>query len=812
MLMQIVDNAVDWNVLYDEIAARGDIPFASSESIGDVDATFQSMYLDLAEIKTTLRDAGVTPLRVTIYADVLNIPENTTWATEDLLLVYARRIQAGPRVKVHLDYRTRQARSFVMYCSELEGRFDVVATTLGKDGAADPHVFAIDAPPPTGGTQVRLENGAPVRLARTYAQGITSPPAEVFGYALTTEFIYATLLYEDHPQIALGQLAWLKSWSGASRDLQGMLFRSSSLLALLGSQINARANGAAFVPYLTSAVYKDLATVFTEEAERYERGLRELTTQKVVTDGFISTAKALLDNKTYESDYAAKVRAQAKSNYENAAAAVKGAAADFERAKATASLVAIDFEEVGIPDWERAKIAEAVITCGTAVITFGVGIASMFVGNEAGGAAAAGKAVADVGRVAQTVGKIAEIAKTLKEVMEQLEKLVESLRKVYEMSSLVVESAESFEKAESYARELDAMEAETRGTDVSAAFAWQVYQLNADASLEQPIEMGVQYARELRVAVDAIAIYGQALAAAQVAAVRAGQSYAQAAWQYELAHREQERLALQVASLQAGEAPIVAMMHTFYLRYIDAKSSLFTAVEGYRGSYFYWALQHSSIQPNIIDDVAEIDTGLRDLTAIALDRASALQHFSPPPQRLTSKRVVIDDPAVLAELRTAGKAGWTLDLGTETFEGFDRTRLTRVQVWLEGAKPGAKGRVDIKMSTLGSYLDRFERTNYQFTSDPLEREFVYRVSSKLEFPPPEWTFEDGTYGYIEVDGIVDDEVSYAYFEPTPFAQWRIDLTAHNPGLDLSGVTRVTMVFAGSVIPTTRAAAARLAEG
>ena len=57
---------------------------------------------------------------------------------------------------------------------------------------------------------------------------------------------------------------------------------------------------------------------------------------------------------------------------------------------------------------------------------------------------------------------------------------------------------------------------------------------------------------------------------------------------------------------------------------------------------------------------------------------------------------------------------------------------------------------------------------------------------------------DGSFGYVEVDGVVDNEVRYAYFQPTPFGEWHIKVTGD--GLDLSGVTRVVMQFAGSVIP------------
>jgi len=811
MLMQIADSPVDWPSLYADIETRGDIPYASSQTIDAVHATFQGMYLDLAEIKQALTASGMNPPLVTVHADVLNIPEDTTWLAQDILLLYARRIQAGAGNTINLDYRTEQLASLVVYCTELEGTIRVVATQ--QDGAAHPMVFPISVPSPTGGVQIRSVDGDPTQLSRTWAQGMASPPTDIFEQALITEFIFASLLYDEHPDIALGQLAWIKNWAGQATELQGLLFRSASLLALLRSQLDARANGAAFVPYLSAKVYTDLAAPFVAQATQYETDLRQLTTQKVVTDDFISLAKTLLDNQTYQSEYAARVQDQAKSNYDNAAAAVAQAQAQFEQAQTAADLAAIDFKDKGIPEWEREKIEEAIIKLGTALITFGVGIAAMFVGDEAAGAASAGAAVEGAEAVAQAAkvgSEIAKLAQQLADVMKQLKKIGEGLKQVYELSKVVVESAGDFANAQDYAKKLERMDLSTDGTDLTATYGWQVYQLNADATLQGPISQGVGYATELKVAVDVVAIYGQALAAAQVAAIQAGQAYAQAAWQHELSVRQQQRLAEEVASLQVGEQPIVSMMQQFYMRYVDAKSSLFAAIEGYRAAYFYWALAQSSIRPSIIDEVGELDSGLESLTAIALDQANALEHFSPPPQVLTSKRIVVDDPAVLGTLRASGTAGWDVGVGAMTFDGFDRVRLSRVRIWLEGAKPGTAGQVNIMISTLGSYQDRFQGTSYQFTSQPLQRDFEYRVSAQRD-GTPDWRFDNGTYGYIEVDGVVDHEVSYAYFEPTPFAQWRIDLTAHNPGVDLSGVTKITMEFAGSVIAETSAAAARLAN-
>ena len=60
------------------------------------------------------------------------------------------------------------------------------------------------------------------------------------------------------------------------------------------------------------------------------------------------------------------------------------------------------------------------------------------------------------------------------------------------------------------------------------------------------------------------------------------------------------------------------------------------------------------------------------------------------------------------------------------------------------------------MATRGNYLNRFGGTSYQFTSRPLVRDFRYRVA-RTDDGSAAWVFPNGTYGFVEVDGVVDDE-------------------------------------------------------
>lgn len=176
---------------------------------------------------------------------------------------------------------------------------------------------------------------------------------------------------------------------------------------------------------------------------------------------------------------------------------------------------------------------------------------------------------------------------------------------------------------------------------------------------------------------------------------------------------------------------------------------------------------------------------------------SASESRDPPPPT-TDKLYVVDDPQVLAALVADGGARWVLPADAHGFTR-DRARLPRVRLWFEGARLPDGGAVHVRMATLGSYLHRTGGSSYQFTSRPLVREFRYRVR-RADDGSAAWVFPNGTYGSIEVESSIDDELGYAYIQPTPYAEWQVAVTGD--GLDLSGLTRVVMQFAGSVNPRT----------
>ena len=791
--------ATDWSSYYDNLQKKGNIPNAAIAITDKNNAVFRDMYVDLATVAESIRKSGFNPSQITIYADVLHISDFANVLLESsALIIYARRIEAKGNSTIILDYRKNNSAKVVVFCAEMEGKITVSAI---KNTTDQPALFYISEKNITPGISISDLEGNPASSIVKLAQGIGFQiPADMLLY-LNNAFIYASLLYDQNPKLALSIFLWVKGWAAQSSEMEELFYRSTSIATLLNCQINAAANGAVFVPYLTSDIYTMLANSFSKDAAKYENDYMHLSTQEVLTSENIAIAKTMIDTAQSEIDYVNALLNQANENYNNAVKASNKAEANLNRQQIKVSYVGADFEKIGIPDYEREQIIKAVITLVSAVVTFGAGIAMVAAGDPAAAPAAVTGAVDSAKAVAQAAGTGVEVAKTAKSLsdsMASLKKLVEVLKKIYELAKAVKQVAGDIKEAKNQMKVIQEMDDTTGGADLSAADAWAIYKIQADNILEDPIKKEIGFAAQYKQELDILVVYGQSLSASQLAVIKAGQEVASITFQLHYAKEKKANLEKMVNNLKVGDVLLAGMMQQFYQKYLDSKSSLFSALKSYQASYFYWALKNSGVQPKIIDSVNDLNSGIQNITKIAMDTANALNQFNPPPQSMSNMIFEITDEIILKELHTTGKTTWVLPLDNPEFEGLNRVRLSKIRVWLEGIilEPHHDS-VYLNITNAGNYLDRYNNLNYQFGSKELTRAFKYLISTHDK--NSSWEFDNGTFGLVQIDGSVDKEVEYAYFQPTPFSEWSISLTSNNKGVDYSKVSKITMTFEGSAI-------------
>ena len=799
----------DWAAFYADLEKKANIPNASNFENKAGRITFRDTYLNLFEVKNKLKDIEKL-VNVVLYTDTLEIPQFTNWVIKNTsLTIYARNIIVHDSSSIIIDYQNSDTGKLIVIGSEFPQNPISVKCVFNSDTI--PKTFDLNAFNTKKGALINAKDNQAFLKGLSLAETTRLFPEEELLFYLNNAFIYASLLYDQHQELALSILLWVKALSSQNVVFQNLFYRSTSLSALLQSQINAKENGARFVPYLSENVYENLAGSFVEVAINFEQQYNNLSTVEALTENDISTAKAMIANSEAEIEFVNALLDQAKQNSTDATAAVEEAMRNFEDQNRAVKFIAINFETIGIPEYKAKVILEGMLDIVGALVSFSVSVGLMATGAGAGaGAAGATASVASVAKVAQSGAEVASLAKTLAETMEKLKELIETIQIAIGLAQSVKAVVNDISDAENQMTAIQEINDSYGDVDIASADNWNIFQIQASGAMKDPIELGIGFAKEYDEAMQILAIYGQSLSAAQLASTKADQELAAVFFQLKYAEEKKQNLEALLNDLQEGQALNLELKQALFQKHLDYKSLLFSALTSYKQSFFYWSFAESSINPKIIDGAEMLNSGLTDLTQITMDETEALERFNPPPQEMKNLLFSVEDEATIAELRNTQETRWVLPSNDPEFLGLERIRLDSIRVWIEGITfKNNEDSVFVTITNTGNYIDCYKGKGYQFTSKKLTRTFKYRI---MDAPlNADWRFENNTWGLVQIDGKVDQEVRYAYFRPTPFSEWKISLKSNNPGIDLSKVRKLTMYFEGTAIGSSTAHALRLTE-
>lgn len=790
---------VQWVELYKRYQTEASLPDMDYRLINKQQAIFRGLVINLSAIIKTISQSSIIPNSIVIYADVVIVPDIKWTMDSPSLIIYARRVEFSGSASMLFNKERHQA-SFIIYSAEWMGEL----TLLADDDLTETTRLTADIIDKSPGVHIRFSEGKIKTLPIDYKQGIGQKADDNMEIYLTNLFITASLLYSDYPSIALIQLIWIKQWAFIPEGMEMLYYRSLTLSNQLQGEIEASMKSSRFIPYLSKVVYEKLADAFTKEIVEYENKYMHLLTLNTLTQENIEIVKTMINMSKSEKDYITSLLKQANDNYKSAQEAVTMARANFYKQEEIVKFLAIDFEKQGIPQYQRQQIVKAIVSLVTSVAQFGAAIASMAGGNPAGGGAAANAAVStaeSIAKAAETTKEVAETAKQAADTMKRLKELVKLLKDIYEFADQIFIFIKNIQKAIKERNVIDKMKTLTDASSLNVIDTWDAYILQVDNMMADPISKGIGYAAKYKEALDILAIYGKSMCKAELAVIKTCQEMATITFQLEYARQKEKELEKLVSNLHAGQKIPLKIMQQLCQKYLDSKSLLFNALKSYQSSYFYWSFRESDIKPHISSKINPLTADLHEMTQIAMDTQHAMEEFAPhPPQLLKNGIYEITDPAIIESLRKEGKAVWNIPLDAEELNGLERVRLETIRIWLEGVEFTSKSKtVLIHLENTGNYADRFKGKQYQFTSRPLKRGFEYEVVTKEKGSAHQ--FDNGTYGLVKLDGKVDKEVAYAYFQPTPFSEWSISLIKSNDDstIDLSGVSKITFWFEGTAI-------------
>ncbi|KXY28651.1 hypothetical protein AT268_15350 [Bacillus cereus] len=752
---------VDYKQLYEELLNNQHIPGIFYSSTTKTKYEIRSLFVDLGEVYKFIEENQLTPNMISIFADVVRIPDKFSCTLRDMQLVIRTRrveIESDGKAEIRLDYKDgSKLAQLTIYGLELSGTLHAIP--IYNQSSPSPYPIELR----NKGVRLSDKDGTFTQEEITYVV-----PTPQFPKLFTSVFQVACLFYEFQPDIAADQLNWLKAFTAQYKDLSSLCIQSTALLTIL----TANHGENTFVPLLDKDLYRDEIAAFLAAAQQFEEQYHRYLDRNLAIADRKAAAILMLQHEQDTLLFKETLINQAKDNLRSAQNAVESSLQQFEKQQHAVTIAKIDFE-YGLKKYHYEQQMKMAFKMLTAVLNFAESIGSII---ATGGTAAPGEIIDIINSLKEVIeagGQLAALAQSLKECMEKLNELVELINKIYALTAEISKASTDMDFSEELLKKIQENEWELPKEDLTGEATWKIFQLKIAAALEDAIKKEVEGAREYLLSLDILAVYGQTLASNQVTIIRCSQELFRLLLEKHINQADLARLKDYIKNLEGQESENEEMEQKLYQRYLDMKQILFVALANYKHAYKYWALRDSDVNPNILKDVSELKV---DVATLQKDCMEALKQFNPPPQPFQNRTIEITDSSALETLKETREASWEINLNDSFFENEYRVRLKLMRIWLDGVD--ATSKVQIRITNSGHYYDDYKNKKFQFNTEPFNRGFSYVGST------------------IITDGTIAEEFAYDYFIPNPFTTWTIKV---QNGPDLSKVTKIRMELAGSLV-------------
>ncbi|MDF2000943.1 hypothetical protein [Peribacillus frigoritolerans] len=752
---------IDYKVLYKELLTNQQIPGTSYLNATTIKYEIRDLFVDLGEVYKSIEDSEIAPSMISIFADVVRIPNNFSCTLQDIqIVIRTRRVEIESEGTAEIMFDYSEGGSFA--------RLTIYAMELSGTLYAIPIYNQSNIPP----YSIELSN----KGVRLYDKEGTFTVEEITSVVPTTQlpklftsvFQVACLFFESRPDIAANQLNWLKIFTAQYDGQNSLCLQSTSLLTIL----TANRGDNTFIPLLDKELYRDEISDFLAAAQQFEEQYHRYLDKNLSIEDRKNAALLMLGHELDTLLFKETLINQARNNLKNTRDAIETSLRQFEKQQNVLTFSKIEFE-YGLKKYQYEQQMKLAFKMVSTVLNFAQSMGSII---ASGGASAPGEIIGIINALKEIIeagGELSALAQALKESMEKLNDLVELINKVYALAEDISEASGDMQFPDDLFEKIKDTLWHIPQEDLTGKATWEIFRLKTAAALDDAIKKEIEGAREYLLELDILAVYGQTLASNQVAIIRCSQELFRLLIEKHIHQADLVRLEEYIKNLEGQESENEEMEQKLYQRYIDMKQILFVALANYKHAYKYWALQDSAVNPNILKDVSELKV---DVAKIQTDCMKALRQFNPPPQSFQNRIVEITDSKTLESLKEQREASWEIPLNHSVFENEYRVRLNLMRIWLDGIDVTSK--VQIRITNSGHYYDNYMEKQFQFNSEPFNRGFSYQGPT------------------IITDGTIAEEFAYNYFIPNPYTTWRIKV---QDGPDLSNVTKIRMELAGSLV-------------
>jgi hypothetical protein len=841
----------NWESYYSDSQISDNWRLPGATNLDAETGVFRHLYLKWSALPQ--KNSAGDPLDMyQICTDVLTL--DTEAQISQGALLFIRRLEVSPGASISLD-RSAGAMPFLLVVQEVVDAQTGEKTTLHITTKDQSFPFAI---PDGGGLSIihwKMGEAAPSDYQIDPAYLLEGEPLRLH---LRTLFQVATLLSTENPLLSIRQLQWIATLGSVRPETRPMSGQAFAFAASLRGAIDADNNNAMQVPLLDQALYANKAKAFSTLLNLRQAKLDALLDKSGDDTNWLNAAKDAFAVQGTQEELNANLLAKARDTWEQALDARRTVTRQLVGIRISL-YEKTELFKVGVDIWKREEITKEVFNIITAlldmaseipkIVALGPEMAIMPLlknpanllkwgqniiisavknrinpppGPDDGVHLLAALDEGDAGNEQQVQNAIegdddegfqhvdpaavdkaeVEAKNRDKQLQAAQEKLFSSLKTVVKDGTEIFDAITGIvgivQKAEAYKKSGgDALDAaintynttmnsyELNGLDVITGGEQNWENLSRSVGkLFDKIPQGINGLGALRAALEQMIYMGRIYSQVQLAVAKANTQLAEMILRKKASLQSVRIYQDRVAKLQDKVVHDQTVSQLVFDTILDTKRSVYLAMDDYRKAFIYFTLDNP--------DPAELPkiTESTDKFADTMARISGNQLALKKAPSSMSPHFTLSDSDLLGELKTKGGFTWTCPTDDSFFSNKSRVRIHDMRVYVEGIQYA--GIVSVKIASSGVYADKTGTGDIRrFVGQSQLLTFEYDGNAPFQFSAKN---EDG----IEAKANIDPRYQDDFFNPTPFTEWTVQVTAQDTGktLDLSAATAVHVVFFG----------------
>ncbi|MCG7498045.1 hypothetical protein MHO82_14335 [Vibrio sp. Of7-15] len=734
------------------------------------------LYINLSDWVEEQNLHQVKPASLVIVADTLDISDTFSLSVKNQsIVIFARKIVGNGRAIFTLGNES-SASSVTVISERMESPIDIISTL--DDGSVEIQSIL----------NTKEQISSSVLLAGNFYRA-TQEQDELTGYlqigteayrdVFNKSFDMATQVFSQSPETSLALLDWIETIMRKSSNIvkADPLLSDLYLQALAFKQfVYFSGKDSNYVPYLDHQLYKDKYEAYidamvtfqdqydivTNQSNSEDDKLQSATLAAAQISDVINAEKAIIDRTQTNIDKINDRLLAVKAQYDEQDRKVLAAKTQYL---------------IGVDKWKRKQELNAALSIFKAIAELGSAVSGIFTGNLSG--------INDVTEQLTTeVPDAITKAKNLVTNIKSLTSVIDSITKTVGGIASLTNEVKGKIVQDKIANAVDGFNFTVPSIDESNT-AWDAMLIELRSNLRYADSLGIVGARAFLVELEKQVLFGKAVNATQLRLVTEQSKLIDMVVTAEVSKNQQARLDEMISQIHSKQASIAQVERELSRALNHFKRPIYVALSSYSHAFKYWALKDSEVTPSL--EKSYLDYKL-DLATIEDEYLRALESFQPTPHDFTIDNIIIDDPETIAEFADSGVVNFSIASDESKFCRFDRVRINTIRVMLEGENLPYGDDYYLSITNTGNYLDRYQGEEYEFSALPLSRAFYYRL-------------DDAQNNQVSIitDGAVAKQLSFVYFEPTPFTTWSARLQNHEY-YSLNSVERIRVTFKGIGIP------------